>query len=115
MKMRTLYILLLSTIILISCGENKQPTLDEVITTQDLTTIRAKKSELDKQSQEISEKIKLLITEIDKLDTLKRVPLVTALEAKHEVFNHYINARNIRKSICYKRTKYSERSSFSNY
>lgn len=90
MKMRTLYILLLSTIILISCGENKQPTLDEVIATQDLTTIRAKKSELDKQSQEISEKIKLLITEIDKLDTLKRVPLVTALEAKHEVFNHYL-------------------------
>lgn len=88
--MRTIYALLVTTIIFISCGEKKQPTLEEVIATQDLTTIRAKKSELDKQSQEISEKIKLLITEIDKLDTLKRVPLVTALEAKHEVFNHYI-------------------------
>ncbi|MBG7612003.1 efflux RND transporter periplasmic adaptor subunit [Polaribacter sp. BAL334] len=88
--MRTIYALLVTTIIFISCGEKKQPTLDEVITTQDLTTIHAKKSELDKQSQEISEKIKLLITEIDKLDTLKRVPLVTALEAKNEVFNHYV-------------------------
>lgn len=88
--MRTIYALLVTTILFISCGEKKQPTLEEVIATQDLTTIRAKKSELDKQSQEISEKIKLLITEIDKLDTLKRVPLVTALEAKHEVFNHYI-------------------------
>ena len=88
--MRTIYALLVTTIIFISCGEKKQPTLEEVIATQDLTTIRAKKSELDKQSQEISEKIKLLITEIDKLDTLKRVPLVTALEAKHEIFNHYI-------------------------
>ncbi|PQJ75475.1 efflux RND transporter periplasmic adaptor subunit [Polaribacter gangjinensis] len=88
--MKTIYLLLLTTFILVSCGEKKQPTLDEVIATQDLTKIRAKKTELDKQSQEIAEKIKLLIAEIDKLDTLKRVPLVTALEAKHEVFNHYL-------------------------
>ena len=88
--MRTVYLLLLTTIILVSCGEKKQPTLDEVIATQDLTKIRTKKTELDKQSQEISEKIKLLIAEIDKLDTLKRVPLVTAIEAKQEVFNHYL-------------------------
>lgn len=88
--MRTVYLLLLTTITLVSCGEKKQPTLDEVIATQDLTKIRTKKTELDQQSQEISEKIKLLIAEIDKLDTLKRVPLVTALEAKQEVFNHYL-------------------------
>lgn len=88
--MRTIYVLLVTTILFISCGEKKQPTLDEVIATQDLTKIRAKKSELDKQSQEISEKIKLLITEIDKLDTLKRVPLVTALEAKYQIFDHYL-------------------------
>ena len=87
--MRTIY-LLLTTFILVSCGEKKQPTLDEVIATQDLTKIHAKKTELDKQSQEIAEKIKLLIAEIDKLDTLKRVPLVTALKAKEEVFNHYL-------------------------
>lgn len=88
--MRTIYLLLLTTFILVSCGEKKQPTLDEVIATQDLTKIHAKKTELDKQSQEIAEKIKLLIAEIDKLDTLKRVPLVTALKAKEEVFNHYL-------------------------
>ena len=88
--MRTIYLLLLTTFILVSCGEKKEPTLDEVIATQDLTKIHAKKTELDKQSQEISEKIKLLIAEIDKLDTLKRVPLVTALKAKEEVFNHYL-------------------------
>lgn len=88
--MRTVYLLLLTTITLVSCGEKKQPTLDEVIATQDLTKIRTKKTELDQQSQEISEKIKLLIAEIDKLDTLKRVPLVTAIEAKQEVFNHYL-------------------------
>jgi RND family efflux transporter MFP subunit len=88
--MRTIYLLLLTTFILVSCGEKKQATLDEVIATQDLTKIRAKKTELDQQNQEISEKIKLLIAEIDKLDTLKRVPLVTALEVKEEIFTHYL-------------------------
>lgn len=88
--MRTIYILLLSTIVLISCGEKKQPTLEEVIATKDLKQIRAKKSELDKQSQEISEKIKLLIAEIDELDTLKKIPLVTVIEIKEEVFSHYL-------------------------
>lgn len=88
--MRTIYILLLATFVLISCGEKKQLTLDEVIATQDLKQIRAKKSELDIQSQEISEKIKQLIAEIDKLDTLKRVPLVTVIDLKEEVFNHYL-------------------------
>lgn len=88
--MRTIYILLLSTIVLISCGEKKQPTLEEVIATKDLKQIRAKKTELDKQSQEISEKIKLLIAEIDELDTLKKIPLVTVIEIKEEVFSHYL-------------------------
>lgn len=88
--MRTIYILLLSTIVLISCGEKKQLTLEEVIATKDLKQIRAKKSELDKQNQEISEKIKLLIAEIDVLDTLKRIPLVTCIEIKEEVFTHYL-------------------------
>lgn len=88
--MRTIYILLLATFVLISCGEKKQLTLDEVIATQDLKQIRAKKSELDIQSQEISEKIKQLIAEIDKLDTLKRVPLVTVIDLKEEVFSHYL-------------------------
>lgn len=88
--MRTIYILLLSTIVLISCGEKKQLTLEEVIATKDLKQIRAKKSELDKQNQEISEKIKLLIAEIDVLDTLKRIPLVTSIEIKEEVFTHYL-------------------------
>jgi RND family efflux transporter MFP subunit len=88
--MRTIYTLLFATFIFISCGEKKQQSIEEVIATQDLKKIRDKKSELDMQSLEISNKIKLLIAEIDKLDTLKRVPLVTALEAKQAIFTHYL-------------------------
>jgi len=88
--MKTVYTLLILTFFFISCGEKKQPTLEQMIATKDLKQIRAKKTELDKQSQEISEKIKLLISEIDELDTLKKIPLVTAIELKEEIFMHYL-------------------------
>ena len=40
--------------------------------------------------QQISAEIKLLNTEIEILDTLKRVPLVTAIKLKNEVFTHFL-------------------------
>ncbi len=88
--MRTLYSLLLITFIFISCSDKKEQSIDDVIATKDLKEIRKKKSELDAQIADISSKIKRLNTEIEKLDTLKRVPLVTAFTAKKEVFQHYL-------------------------
>ncbi|WP_397444847.1 efflux RND transporter periplasmic adaptor subunit [Polaribacter sp. R77954] len=89
--MRKIYSLLLALFILSSCGgDKKEQSIEEIIATNNLKQIRTKKSELDKKIQEISDHIKLLNTEIEKLDTLKRVPLVTAFKAKNEVFTHYL-------------------------
>lgn len=89
--MRKIYSLVLALFILSSCGgDKKEQSLEEIIATKDLKQIRTKKSELDKQVQEISDKIKTLNSEIEKLDTLKRIPLVTSITAKNEVFTHYL-------------------------
>ena len=89
--MRKIYSLVLAMLILSSCGGDKKvQTLEEVIATKDLKQIRTKKSDLDKKMQEISDNIKLLNTEIEKLDTLKRMPLVTAIKIKNDVFTHYL-------------------------
>jgi len=89
--MRKIYSLVLALFILSSCeGDKKVQTLEEVIATKDLKQIRTKKSELDKKMQEISDNIKLLNVEIEKLDTLKRMPLVTAIIIKNDVFTHYL-------------------------
>ncbi len=89
--MRKIYSLVLALFILSSCGgDKKEQSIEEVIATKNLNQIRTKKSELDKKIQEISDNIKLLNTEIEKLDTLKRVPLVTAIKTKNEVFTHYL-------------------------
>ncbi|WP_159949111.1 efflux RND transporter periplasmic adaptor subunit [Polaribacter septentrionalilitoris] len=88
--MKKIYLALLTTLILASCGDKKEQSVDDVIATKNLKEIRNKKSELDKQLSDVSAKIKKLNTEIEKLDTIKRVPLVTALNVKNEVFTHYL-------------------------
>ena len=88
--MKKIYLALLTTLILASCGEKKEQSLDDVIATKILKEIRNKKSELDKQVADISEKIKKLNKEIEKLDTIKKAPLVTAFSIKNEVFTHFL-------------------------
>jgi RND family efflux transporter MFP subunit len=88
--MKKIYSLVLTTLILFSCGDKKEQSIDDVIATKDIKQIRTKKSELDKKVQEISEDIKLLNAQIEELDTLKRVPLVTAITIENKVFTHYL-------------------------
>ena len=89
--MRKIYSILIITVIAFaSCSKDKEATIEDVIATKDIKQIREKKAALDKQQVEISDQIKQLNTEIEKLDTLKRNPLVTAITLKKEVFVHYL-------------------------
>ena len=88
--MKKIYSLFAIILVLSSCGGQKEQSLSDVIASKDLAQIREKKSELDNKMQQISAEIKLLNTEIEILDTLKRVPLVTAIKLKNEVFTHFL-------------------------
>lgn len=88
--MKKIYTIFAIILVFSSCGGQKEQSLSDVIASKDLAQIRAKKSELDNKMQQISAEIKLLNTEIEILDTLKRVPLVTAIKLKNEVFTHFL-------------------------
>lgn len=88
--MRKIYSILLVTLLLSSCGDKKEATLETIIASKDLKKIRDKKTDLDKQKQAIDFKIKSLNAAIEKLDTLKRIPLVTAIEVEKQVFTHFL-------------------------
>jgi len=88
--MKKTYSIFAIILVLSSCGGQKEQSLSDVIASKDLAQIRAKKTELDNKMQQISAEIKLLNTEIEILDTLKRVPLVTAIKLKNEVFTHFL-------------------------
>lgn len=89
--MRNIYIVLLVTIILSSCGgDKKEQSLETIIASQDLTQIRAKKDELNSKQLELSDQIKKLNDEISKLDTNKKMPLVSTFKVDEQNFTHYL-------------------------
>ena len=88
--MRKIYITIVSIVLLVSCGEKKEQSVEEVIATNDLTQIRAKKTELDNKQQELSLEIEQLSAEISKLDTNKKVSLVSTIKVKEQKFLHYL-------------------------
>lgn len=76
--------------VLTSCNSEKKQSVEEVIATNNLEKIRAKKNLLDEQQQLISSELKQLDAKIKELDPLEKVPLVTTFAAKEVAFTHYL-------------------------
>jgi len=88
--MKNIFLLLISLVILSSCeGENKK-SIEDIIAEGNLSTLRERRSEIEAQEVEISEKLKQLDEAISKLDDSKKLPLVTTIKAHEEVFDHFL-------------------------
>ncbi|MFD0992469.1 efflux RND transporter periplasmic adaptor subunit [Tenacibaculum geojense] len=88
--MRKYLILIASAALLASCGGKKEQSIDAVLASNNLEELRAKKESLDKQQQELLTNIKLVSKKIAELDTNKKVPLITVINAESKEFNHYL-------------------------
>ena len=88
--MKKIYSLLAIAFVIVSCGKEEAKSIEEVIASKNIKEIRTKKGELDKQQVELNSKIKQLNAAIEQLDTIKKIPLITALTAKKEVFHHFV-------------------------
>lgn len=88
--MKYITLIILSAIVLTSCGGDKNKSIEDIIASQDLEQIRQKKTELDAAAQEISTKLKLLEKEIKNLDPQEKIPLITTFKAKEDIFNHFV-------------------------
>ncbi|WP_336128116.1 efflux RND transporter periplasmic adaptor subunit [Mesoflavibacter sp. CH_XMU1422-2] len=89
--MKHIQLIILTSLLLVACGGNqKKNTVESVLETNNLETIRAKRAELVENQEEIHAKIKQLDEAIAKIDTVKKVPLITTITAKTEVFNHQL-------------------------
>ena len=83
-------LIITTTILLISCGGKKEQSVETVLATGNLETIRAKKATLDTKQQTLATQIKKLNDKISELDTNKKVPLITTFTAKQEEFTHFL-------------------------
>ncbi|GAA4939413.1 efflux RND transporter periplasmic adaptor subunit [Algibacter agarivorans] len=88
--MKYIYSLILVSILLSSCGNDKKKSVEDIMATNDLELIRKKKTELDISVQEISTQLKQLESKIKVLDPQEKIPLITTFTAKEAVFNHFV-------------------------
>ncbi|MDX1277813.1 efflux RND transporter periplasmic adaptor subunit [Oceanihabitans sediminis] len=89
--MKNIFSILLLTLLIASCsGEKKNNSVEKVIESNDLSTIRTKRAELVNNLKELQDEIKLLDEKISLLDTAKHIPLITTFTAKQEVFKHVL-------------------------
>ncbi len=88
--MKNSILLILATLLLFACGESKEKSVSDLITSGDLETLRAKKTEIAEAQKENENHIKLLDSVIAIKSGVEKLPLVTTLVAKTEKFEHFL-------------------------
>ena len=91
--MRKIYSLLVITIVLISCGEKKATSIEEIVSKGTLKELTAKKKEISSQLEAINKDLEAINIAISSKDTVKKLPLITTFTAKSTVFNHFLEVQ----------------------
>jgi len=88
--MKNVYTLLIGSLLILSCGGNKETTIETIIASGNLEDIRARRTEVVVKQQKLNEAIKQLDAKIAALDLTKKLPLITAVKIEESIFNHYL-------------------------
>ena len=88
--MKNIIPLIISMLLLASCGSKSEGSVETVIASNDLKAIRAKKAEVIAEQNRIKEQIQLLDQAIAQLDENTKIPLITTYEVNEEVFIHFL-------------------------
>jgi len=90
-KMKKTILLFNVALLLFSCGEKKEKSLEEIIAAGNLEEIRTKKDEIVTQQSKYNNQLKKLEEKIKELDVNKNIPLITSFIAKEDTFQHYLD------------------------
>lgn len=88
--MKNIYTILLGALLILSCGGNKETTIEDVIASGDLEKIRVRRTEVVAKQQELIDAIKKLDSKIATLDITKKLSLITAVKIEESEFKHYL-------------------------
>lgn len=88
--MKKILYILSTGILVFACGSNGEQSVSDLISTGDLETLRAKKTEIADKQRAIENDMKLLDSVIAAKSGEEKLPLVTTLTAKTEKFEHYL-------------------------
>ena len=88
--MKNILALLVTSLFILSCGGDKKNTTASVLENGTLEQLRAKRTELVQQADALNKELTLIDDAIGKKDANHKMALITVIEAKDTVFNHYL-------------------------
>jgi len=89
--MKNIIKLTVVTLLLVSCGgDNKSMSVEDLVSSGSLEQLRAKKTELSTQQQQIDAQLKALDEKINELNPQLKVPLVTTFTTEEMKFEHFV-------------------------
>jgi len=88
--MKNILALFILTLFLASCGSGDKKSVDAVIESQNLESIRAKKTELVTEQNLLKQDIKKLDIVISELDVGTKIPLITTFKLEISNFKHFL-------------------------
>jgi membrane fusion protein (multidrug efflux system) len=88
--MKYIYVTFLTALILTSCGNKKEVSVDEVLATNDVLQIQSKKAEINAKQAKLSIALEKLNDRLDDLNQNKNIPLITTFTVKAATFTHFI-------------------------
>ena len=91
--MKNVIAYLFTALVVASCGNvsvSEDKKVQEIIDSNDLLKIKNKRTEVQAVYEKYAKELKVLDEAITKLDTLRKVPLVTVVSVKDTLFKHHI-------------------------
>lgn len=89
--MKKIVTIILGSLILVSCGDKtNSKSVEKTLKSDNIATLIKKRDELLANQEALSNNIQKLNAKIEALDTTKKVPLITSIIAKKELYNHYL-------------------------
>ena len=88
--MKNTYLLIIITVFLNSCSNKKEPSLEEILATNDIELLKSKKSEIDAKLEELSLDLNQLNNKLNVLNKDRNTPLITTITTSEQQFNHFI-------------------------
>ena len=88
--MKNIFLLIIITVFLNSCSNEKEPSLEEVLATNDVELLKSRKSEIDAKLEELTLDLNQLNNKLNILNKDRNTPLITTIRTSEHKFNHFI-------------------------
>lgn len=88
-NMKNILFISLLSLLLLACEKSEERSVEEVVKTNNLSEIRAKKVELSRQQRDLASQMEVLDAAITRLDPNTSLPVVTTQIINDTLFRHY--------------------------